>query len=134
FPFVADDRRQEQLIAIRELAQGSGEPSHLHLFGDTGVGKSRLVLEALMVDGLAERAFVALEYQAANQSRLAALVESKEAHAVIVVDDVTWDDARRLEAFSGASEGRLRLITIGDRPSRDTQGDATSLDISPLAD
>jgi hypothetical protein len=43
-PFKADDERRELLESIRQFAQ-TADPSmtHLHVFGDTGVGKSRLV-------------------------------------------------------------------------------------------
>jgi hypothetical protein len=135
YPFAVDDARERQLQMVREFAQASlARPSHLHVFGDTGVGKSRLVLEALSVEGLSERGVAALDYQQVEQGRLGALVSSEESHVVIVVDDTTWDDARRLEGFAGAAGGRIRLITIGDRPSRDMVADSTSVDVSPLSE
>jgi hypothetical protein len=42
FPFVTDERRAVHVEQVRQFAETiEAEVAHLHLFGDTGVGKSR---------------------------------------------------------------------------------------------
>jgi hypothetical protein len=133
FPFVSDGPRQEQLEQLRKFATDSSPSlAHLHIFGDTGVGKSRLVYEALDSDELRDRAFVCVDYNHVDQGRLGSLVMTEEAHATLVVDDCSLDDAARLATFSSATKGRIRLVTIGDRPSREALAGTTSLDVVPL--
>ena len=58
-PFLEDGARTEVREAIVALATGEAPDYALHILGNAGVGKSRLVLESLGVEGLRERVLYA---------------------------------------------------------------------------
>jgi hypothetical protein len=135
FPFQADDLRVQQVASIQAFAESASEQdTHLRVVGDTGVGKSRLVYEALRKDGLAERSAVAFSPRDVDEASLRALVMSTDSYLVLIVDDCSDGDAERLAHFADASRGRLRLITIGDRPERRPEPDPRTLEVTPLAE
>jgi hypothetical protein len=135
FPYQSDDLRRKQLEAIQQFAEdNSKQVVHFRVVGETGVGKSRLTYEALRKDGLRERVAAAFSPTDVEESSLRALVTSPDSHLVLVVDDCGDSDAERLEHYASASGGRLRLITVGDRPERRPEPDPRALEIRPLAD
>ncbi len=126
-PFFADDARGRLLDQAREFASSDcATLTHLHFFGDTGVGKSRLVFEALRQEGLKERTVVAPRLDAVDSSRLSEIVSNDNASVILCVDDCTWSDAKALETYASAGQGRIRLLTIGDRLGRDVRADAST--------
>jgi hypothetical protein len=132
-PFVSDEERDRLLNAIRDFcAATSKSTTHLHVYGDTGVGKSRLVLEALSVDPFSNMVFACPRADRVKTQALEAIVTS-EAVAVLVVDDVSQSDAQNLAVYAAGAEGRLKLITIGERPRRDSVAGQATLDVQPLA-
>ncbi len=135
FPFVADENRERDRQTIRDFGNSSdANRTHLHVMGDTGVGKSRLVFEALDVEGIRERAIVVTDYASLDHLALKALVVSEASYAILAVDDCTSAEAEVLAVEAAAARGRLRLITIGDRPSREAVADVTTVDVQPLAE
>jgi hypothetical protein len=54
YPFVSDSARDDVMAGLRAFALDAEPYASRHILGDTGVGKSRLVFEALNVDGLRE--------------------------------------------------------------------------------
>jgi hypothetical protein len=118
---------------VREFADSSDESAtHLHIYGDTGVGKSRLVLEALNVEPLSNKVFACPRADRVKTEALEGIVNS-EAVAVLVVDDVTQTDAQSLIPYAAGARGRLRVVTIGERPRRDAVAGRATLDVQPLA-
>jgi hypothetical protein len=88
--FVSDDQRDAALEAIgSHLATDDPSDTSIHIFGDTGVGKSRVVYEALNQDGRRERTVVAPSYEALNQALLTHIAETENSDLVLVVDDCT---------------------------------------------
>jgi len=133
-PFVSDPERDIIIETLRTMAASLDEGStHLHLYGDTGVGKPRLAFEALADPALRERVFVCPGIDDVDPGILQRLVTSPTAHAIVLVDDVTWSDAQRFGGYAAAARGRLRLLTIGERPDRDSRPGRNSIDIRPLA-
>ena len=103
------------------------------MLGDTGVGKSRFVHEALAAPGIDERVMVAPDATALDTRLLSLVAQSQERRLVAVVDDCDPEDRERLAKYAGMARGRIRLITIGSRYSRERQADARYLDVPPLA-
>jgi hypothetical protein len=68
YPYIADEVRTQHIVSIRRFARSDEEQNtHLHIVGDTGVGKSRLVYEALTEPGLRQKVAVELDYQLIQQ-------------------------------------------------------------------
>jgi hypothetical protein len=134
YPYIADDLRTRHIAAIREFAlSADAAVTQLHIVGDTGVGKSRLVYEALDQDGLRPKVVIAPEFQLVNLEVLRYATEPEDSRVVIVVDDVTPAQIETLKTIAAAGRGRLRLITIGDRGAdRHLIPDQARLDVAPL--
>ncbi|MYC84646.1 MAG: hypothetical protein F4X18_03890 [Acidimicrobiia bacterium] len=109
--WVPDEGREEAIQTIRSaLSQEVG--LDLRVGGASGVGKSRLVLEALREQEIAPLvAYVADE--AKSQDRLLRhLVADHRKTAVLVVDECPADRHATI-ADQLPADGRIRLITIG---------------------
>jgi len=125
-PFQADDLRAQSIPLLRAHTQATDPNSAaIHVFGDTGVGKSRLVYEALNEPGIAERVLVAPDADNFDTDILHQVGQDQERYLVLVVDDCTQSDRDRLTRHLGVAEGRVRIITIGSRSRRahDAQDD-----------
>ncbi len=128
-PFAADSQRQDILDAIRRGIEDPSGPLSFRIMGRAGVGKSRLVLEALRSqnggNGLAERSLYADNPLAIPDGLFHWLELNHDTNLVLVVDECERVDVERLERQAQRCNGRLRLLTIdqtqdalsGDRPN-----------------
>jgi hypothetical protein len=132
--FQLDQQRTRIIDALRgHVSSWEQSRAELHIFGDTGVGKSRLVYEALALPGLSERVLVSPDASALDNSLLSLVARSEERRLVAVVDDCEPEDRRSLTRYAGMARGRIRLITIGSRYSRERQpDDSRYLEVLPL--
>ena len=65
---------------------------------------------------------------------LSLVAQSEERSLIAVVDDCDADDRRSLSKYSGMAMGRIRLVTIGSRATRDRPvGDGRYIELMPLA-
>ena len=132
--FQADARRSQAVDVIRaHVSTFDVEPYELHIFGDTGVGKSRLVYEALAIPGLQERVLVAPDATQFERSILTHVASSDDRRLVLVVDDCDSENRASLSKYTGMAEGRIRLVTIGPRWTREQPSmDARRIEVLPL--
>lgn len=131
--FQPDPLRNAHLERIQAHLASTDPPNTLHVFGDTGVGKSRLVFEALKSDGVRQRALIAPDADNLDRDLLAQTVQSPERSLIVVVDDCDADHRRSLDDYVGMAQGRIRLLTIGPRYSRAAQPqDIRYLELFPL--
>lgn len=132
--FQADGDRARFMDALcAHVSSWEQSPAEIHVFGDTGVGKSRLVYEALARPGIGERVLVAPDVSRLDTNLLALVAQQEERRLVVVVDDCDTDDRRSLARYVGMAQGRIRLITIGSRYSREAQpADSRYLEVLPL--
>jgi len=132
-PFQADPSRTEFLQAIRRHVQSDTGAADLHVLGDTGVGKSRLVYEALTAEGIKERVLIAPDALGFDRGLLAEVVASPGQSLVLVVDDCEAEARRQFANTAGLARGRIRLVTIGSRTSRErSPSDSRFLEVLPL--
>lgn len=122
-----------ELARLRaELDLESGSLRHIHIFGQSGVGKTRFALE-LCREATWQR-FVIYIRQASDQ-RLSELLDScvsqTAVRLVVVADEVQQDQIAPLRDSVGRAEGRVRLVTIGPTPSPDP-GRIPSFEVMPL--
>jgi hypothetical protein len=132
--FQPDERRSQAIEALLSHASRFDmEPSELHVFGDTGVGKSRLVYEALDADGIRERVLVAPDASQFDRGLLTLVANSADRRLVVVVDDCDAADRLELARYTGMAEGRIRLITVGSRWTREPPSiDSRRIEVLPL--
>lgn len=89
----------------------------VHVLGDAGVGKSHLVGASLDTDRVRDRVLVG-DASHIEERFLTTVIESDERHVVLVADECSDEDAKRLRRMAEMAQGRIRLITIGPRRSR----------------
>ena len=131
--FEPDAPRLAAIGAIRQHVAVRDEPNAILVYGDTGVGKSRLVYEALSQDGVRERVLVAPDPIGWHQGLLSDIANTPGSSLILVVDDCDADERRRLNNLVGLCQGRIRLITTGPRATRERAvEDRRRLELPPL--
>ena len=129
--WTADDRRQEAVSAIRAQATSSGVVE-LRVQGESGIGKTRLVLEALRDESLQSLvAYVADERQV-DGDLIAHLVGERRI-AVLVVDDCLPERHIKLAERLPADPG-VKLVTIGPAGSVGGRAPVIVVDALPEAE
>src|SRR5438105_3237462 len=113
YPFVFDPARVDVTAGLRAFALGTEPYASRHVLGDTGVGKSRVVFEALDIAGLREVTAVVNDVSTFDHTTVRAAMSQPYARMVLVVDDVTGAQLESLRTLAAATAGRLRLITTG---------------------
>ena len=114
----------------------TGCPTHVHIWGRPGVGKTRLALEiarqapwkghVIYISGLEERTPEAW-IDGLNKP------DAQGAHLVLVVDECAADRAKRLHDRARVVAPRALVITIGhDR--MEAEADRVVVELAPLAD
>lgn len=132
--FQADQQRAQFIEVLRQhMRSETASAVELHVVGDTGVGKSRLVYEAAAIPGISERVLIAPDASSLDRSLLSLVAQSPERRLVLVVDDCEPEDRSALVRFAGMAQGRLRLVTIGSRALRGSSNDLRYLELRPLA-
>lgn len=111
-PFFADRVREDLINTIRERLRDDEGGLVARVLGDSGVGKSRAVAEALDTPEFRDSTFYA-----PTTDRLDDFLKLLSAHdqleAVLVVDEVGARDLTRLIEEVAAASSHIKLITIG---------------------
>lgn len=131
--FVADEERDSSIDAIRSQLRTPQETCPvIRVTGLPGIGKTRLVYEALAPDDLKNRVLqlYAEEFQC---SGLASQLQVDEKwSAILVVDDCSAETHEELVRRFGGQSDRLALITISDE--RDSVEADLHVELGPLDD
>lgn len=123
--WITSESRQNAIDGIRQVLEGDSQRD-IHIDGVSGLGKTRLVLEALRGHALEPLTVYA---PAADdfQSPTLALLQAQGRTAVVVVDEC---DARRHEVYASvlAQDTSLRLVTMGEPTGNSTRSAMVGLD------
>jgi hypothetical protein len=135
--WIPDRSRTDAIDAIRALLRGpiDGTPNAIWLSGSPGVGKSRLVQEALAVDDIEQRVLAASDFQYGYEAVYAGDA-SRLGDGILVVDECSPDEVSGLTAtFMGRSSGQSStLILIGPpRRSGNVQFSGLKIQLEPLS-
>ena len=134
-----DDRRLASLQR-RLVEQGIDRMGVLHVLGLSGVGKTRLLLEAFRDGELAAAIRDLVMYTDESEHNPATITETVQTladtgkRAVVVVDRCSPDTRGAIAKMVRADGSRLSLVTIQDeRPSATTRPDEVLVPNAPLA-
>lgn len=132
--YQSDAPRDQAIAALREHAKTENpRSSSVHVFGDTGVGKTRTVYEALLDEATVDRVLVAPSMAGVDLHLLTFIAERKESRLILVVDDCTAQDRAKITEYADLARGRIRLSTIGSRHTREPQAQHTRfVELMPL--
>ena len=113
-PYHLDAARSEFINEINKFALNPRGDYTLRVEGPAGVGKTRVVLEALRTKYFAENTIYCPNAEDPNCQQLITLVTSNpDAHAIIVVDECEAERQEVLRSFVELTEGRIVLICVG---------------------
>ena len=128
-------KAQEQWINnIREALRTTNE--HLRIIGEPGIGKSRLVLEALSTDDLAPSVIYISNAGDFQKSQLfnELIRADSEYYVIIVVDECPDKERASIWNVLKAYRSKCQLITIDHGPERSTDEAMRILHCPLLAD
>jgi hypothetical protein len=112
--WTPDESRLETIRRIRSFLQDHKSGGVLRIEGPAGVGKTRLVLEAVREHGIAESTIYAPNSDDNHlQELLSSLVGNNRCHAIVVADKCSADRQGTLRQYVEACSGRVKLICIG---------------------
>jgi hypothetical protein len=113
-PFRADEPRNETIRHVRTFLDSESLEAALRLEGRPGVGKTRLVLEAVRTPEYGSRVLYAMDADNSEVERfLLTIGNDEDAYAIAVVDECSQTKQALLERYAQLSKGRLRLICVG---------------------
>jgi hypothetical protein len=116
--WVADQERRDAVLAIRDSVLSIGVVD-IRIQGDSGIGKTRLVLEALREPSLAPLVVYVPDEQRVGSELFSHLLEQDRV-AILVVDECRAErHVKLLEMLP--QDPAIRLVTIGDVGSAATR-------------
>jgi len=125
---------QEKFIANmqEELRKDDDNPIHIRLFGEAGIGKTRLVLEATSADDLAPLVIYCDSADKFRDSELMneLLKDDNKTYAILVVDECDQDSRACIWNKLKAHHKRIKLVSIYNE--NDNSSGITYLDIPLL--
>lgn len=112
-PFVANEDRKTIINEIHKFISQRGSPVDFRILGRRGIGKTRLVLEALGDVRTRERVVYAQDPSCLPDDIWAWIRGNKNISAILVVDECEEDVSSKLRDQALTCGGLIRLVTIG---------------------
>lgn len=132
-PYVEDAARRDVIGRVKTWALSAGVAEPMHLFGTSGVGKSRAALEAFKGLEVADRMFYAVNLDDVPVDFWPWMISNPNSRCILVVDQCIPGKVDALHAKAAATDNRVRLLTIGDRHTQGTwAAGANFLELLPL--
>ena len=132
-PFKAGNPQQQLIQSIRGELHRNTEAIHLRVWGEPGIGKTRLVLEAIRADDLSP---LVVYCNSANKFRDSELMneilkEDNQFSAILVIDECDADARSYIWNKLKHIGPRIKLITIYNEYD-ETSGNIAYIDTPPL--
>lgn len=127
--FIAGERQEELISKLRTELRHNGESVHIRVWGEAGIGKTRLVLEATGTDDL--RPFVV--YCAASlfrDSNLMTEILRGEFSAILVLDDCDPDTRADVWNRFQYHSPRVKIVSVYNE--KDDSSGISYFDLPPL--
>lgn len=111
--FITDNLRTKIIADIRLFSAMRSSPIHKRVLGRRGVGKTRLVMEALDAEGIRERVIYAQEPDDVPREFWVWMRSNIASSAILVMDECNEDESSKFAVQAETCDGRIRLVTIG---------------------
>lgn len=129
--FFGSDASDELIRGIQDMVRGNA-PVSLRVVGDPGVGKTRLVLEALSTEEIGPAVIYAQKPSDLPKGFLNSFAYGDDReHCVLVVDECDPGEWRKIWNLIAPAASRVRLITIYDGEQSDVP-ETRVLRVEPL--
>ena len=136
--FVKGEKQHSRVRDIQDKLRADGtsmEAIHVRIYGDPGIGKTRLVLEATREDDLQPQVVYCQSAVQFKDSDLMneLLREDNQFHVILVIDECNKDDRAYIWDKLKYRGSRVRIVSIHSEYD-DTTGKISYLDTPPLED
>jgi hypothetical protein len=133
-PFFADEKQMESITHIQGRLRNTEAPIHVRVLGEPGIGKTRLVLEALREQDLAPLVVYYDSPEAFRHSQLMTDLhrDDNTYSVVLVVDDCPPEDSRDFWRQLQYARASIRLITLYN-DEEPTTGSTVRVNAQPVA-
>ena len=122
-PFVYGQLQDELIEKIQNELRRSDYPVHVRVWGEPGIGKTRLVLEATKTDDLSP---LVIYYRSASQFESSALMSeihfNDNLSAIVVIDECDTASQARIWYQLRPYSPRIKLITIYNDYEEEAEG------------
>ncbi len=130
--FVVGQQQKTDIVNIRRELEQDDHPVHLRVWGEAGIGKTRLVFEATKVKHLSH---LVIYYPTASHfescSAINEICFNDNLSAIVVIDECDPDRRARIWNHLSHSSPRIKLVSIYN-DDEDRAGDITYVDTLPL--
>lgn len=127
--FVAGEQQEELISKLRIELRRNEEPMHVRVWGEAGIGKTRLVLEATDTDDLRP----SVVYCAASlfrDSNLMTEILRDEFHAILILDECDPDTRAYIWNKFQYHSPRIKVVSIYNE--KDDSSGISYFDVPPL--
>jgi hypothetical protein len=133
-PFLEDEARRALARDLRQwIFDKDGAIPSIHVFGNAGVGKTRLALELFREEGLRERVLYAPTPAGVPDDFYPWIVQRTDANLYLVIDNCPFEQRELLSGFAAATRNRMKVLTLGDIASyRERTPSARTRQLAPL--
>lgn len=130
FPSDAQSGTIAQLRAALDFV--SGNTTHVHIYGQPGVGKTRLALELCKAAPWDTHVLYVGQAQEVSVTALISSIASEpDTHLMLVVDEASSEHLGSFNDALSMANGRIRLVTIGHKRPHDSTR-VKPIEVSPL--
>jgi len=132
-PFKIGQAQEDRILSIQSELRKNGAPVHIHVWGEPGIGKTRLVLEATRAEDLQPLVIYCDSASRFRDSNLMyeILRDDNPFSAILVIDECDLDSRSYIWNKLQYHSPRIKLVSIYSEYDR-TGGDITYLDAPPL--
>jgi len=112
--FVSGSEHEKQIGSIREELRKTDKPVHIHIVGEPGIGKTRLVLEATKEEDITPLVIYCDDASKMLGSQLLneLLKDDNNGHAILVVDECEDKIRAHLWNKLQSRSPRIKLVSI----------------------
>ncbi len=127
--FVLTDAARKIFPLIHQTLSVKNDPIlHVHLYGHTGIGKTRFAIEACRTAGwLQEVVYIPQSQESLAHDLVVFAAENRAVQMVLVVENALAAHLHSLNEVLGLADGRVRLLSIGSEPIDIPQGSIRSI-------
>ncbi|MCE9651695.1 MAG: ATP-binding protein [Nitrosarchaeum sp.] len=131
---VLGDEQKKFIVSIHDALFNDSEPIHVNVHGETGVGKTRLILEATRDPFLAPSViYCSSPRDFLSSSLLATLIRDTSLHCILVIDECDLAERLRIWDQIKNTDNRIKLVTIYNEFRR-TDGTTKQIQTPNLSD
>ncbi len=134
---VLGKKQKDFIKIIQEALLDDSETVHVHIYGETGVGKTRLVLESTRISFLCPLViYCSSPKEFLSKSLLNEIIADNKLHCILIIDECYYLDHLNIWNKLASLGSRIKLVTMSHEYRRvdetTKQNEAPNLDESQI--